>query len=89
MVWLNLRWNQILKEVEFLSKLTTPFGGEVILREGNYTDIPSDIFAEQYKTHLSYLNSEYDDNVINKWKKSTFEYGKWTYTSKGNLKIYQ
>lgn len=73
------------KEVEFLSKLTTPFGGEVILREGNYTDLPSDIFAEQYKTHLSYLNSEYDDNVINKWKKSTFEYGKYQGFNKYNL----
>ncbi len=62
------------KEVEWMDKfLTSPYGGEVITPSSTLTYIPNYIHLEQYKTHLSYLNSEWNDEIINRWKNTTID----------------
>ena len=62
------------KEVAWMDEnLTTPYGGEVINPESDLTYIPNSINQEQFKTHLSYLNKEYDSNIITRWIDTTIE----------------
>lgn len=68
------------KETNFMSKLITPYGGEVIDRGSDYINLPDLILNEQYKTGLSYLNSEYDDSVILMWKNSNITINNQTFT---------
>lgn len=59
------------EEMEFLDNLGKkyPFGGEVIYGEG-YSDSISvnQIKDDMTRMHLTYLNSEYDKKVLDKWK---------------------
>lgn len=61
------------KEIEFLSGQTghLPFGGEVVVPESKLHDIGVCI-PEMCKIHLSYLNAEWNDKVIAKWKNSYY-----------------
>ena len=65
------------KEVAWMEKfLTTPYGGEVITdpdtgKASELTYIPSSIHEEQYKTHLSYLNFEWDNTIVERWQGTT------------------
>ena len=62
------------KEIEFLSSRLTnhlPFGGEVVMPNSTLHDIENCV-AEMSKIHLSYLNTEWNDQVINKWKNSHY-----------------
>ena len=71
------------REVEFLSRQTEhlPYGGEVVIPGSNLHDIEV-CLPEMFKINLSYLNIEWNNQVIDKWKNST-------YTSKcGSDKIY-
>lgn len=57
------------KETVFLSKQTDhlPYGGEVVVPSSNLHDI-SVCLPEMYQLNLSYLNLEWNDQVISKWK---------------------
>lgn len=71
------------RETEFLSKINKrlPFGGEVVSPESKLHDIEN-CTAEMFKLSLSYLNVEWNNSVIDKWKNTQ-------YTEKcGNDKIY-
>ncbi len=60
------------KETAWMEKnLITPYGGEVITPTSKLTNIPNEIHLEQFKTHLSYLNEEWDNNIVNRWKDTT------------------
>lgn len=71
------------RETEFLSKINArlPFGGEVVSPESKLHNIEN-CTAEMFKLSLSYLNVEWNNSVIDKWKNTK-------YTEKcGNDKIY-
>ena len=59
------------EELAFQQKLCTrvPNGGEVI-HDNIYNDLPAAI-ADLKTMHVTYLNEEYDQNVLNKWAAST------------------
>ena len=61
------------KEVEFLSKQTAhlPYGGEVVVPDSPLHDIDK-CLPEMFKIHLSYLNIEWHNNVISKWKNTDY-----------------
>lgn len=61
------------REVEFLSKinLRLPYGGEVVMPDGNLHDIEN-CTDEMFKLSLSYLNVEWNDKVISKWKNTKY-----------------
>lgn len=61
------------REVEFLSKQTAhmPFGGEVVIPDSNLHDIEV-CLGEMNKINLSYLNVEWNNQVIEKWKNSNY-----------------
>ena len=71
------------REIESLSKQTEhlPFGGEVVVPNSPLHDIET-CLPEMFKMNLSYLNVEWNNQVIDKWKNSV-------YTSEcGNEEIY-
>ena len=71
------------EEISFQNKLClyVPNGGEVII-DNSYNDIESAVSALS-EMRVSYLNMDYDEEVLNKWKKSQYngESG-YTYVSK-------
>lgn len=78
------------EELEFVSRLTedVPCGGEVTLcaEEGNSEVNKAEfIVSELKKMHLTYLNSTYNMNVLNQWKKMKYtDSGIW-----GNSSLYE
>ncbi|MDE6667702.1 MAG: DUF4832 domain-containing protein [Clostridia bacterium] len=71
------------REIEFLSKQTNhlPYGGEVVIPNSPLHDIET-CLPEMFKINLSYLNIEWNNQVIDKWKSTV-------YTAKcGDEKIY-
>lgn len=61
------------REIEFLSKQTDhlPYGGEVVIPNSTLHDIET-CLPEMFKINLSYLNIEWNNQVIDKWKNSTY-----------------
>lgn len=61
------------REIEFLSKQTghLPYGGEVVIPDSSLHDIET-CLPEMFKINLSYLNVEWNNQVIDKWKNSTY-----------------
>lgn len=61
------------REVEFLSGQTErlPYGGEVVIPTSKLHDIET-CLPEMNKLNLSYLNIEWNNQVIDKWKNSTY-----------------
>ncbi len=61
------------REIEFLSKQTEhlPYGGEVVIPGSTLHDIDN-CTAEMFKINLSYLNIEWNDQVIDKWKNTYY-----------------
>ena len=61
------------KDIEFLSKQTShlPFGGEVVVPESKLHDIEV-CLPEMFKINLNYLNYEWNNYVIDKWKNSLY-----------------
>ena len=61
------------REIEFLSKQTAhlPYGGEVVMPESTLHDIET-CLPEMFKINLNYLNIEWNNQVIDKWKNSTY-----------------
>lgn len=61
------------REIEFLSRQTDrlPYGGEVVIPDSKLHDIQT-CLPEMYKINLSYLNVEWNNQVIDKWKNSKY-----------------
>lgn len=61
------------REVEFLSKINEhlPYGGEVVMPDSTFHDIKN-CTGEMFKLSLSYLNVEWNDKVIQKWKNTKY-----------------
>lgn len=61
------------REIEFLSGQTDhlPYGGEVVIPSSPLHDIQT-CLPEMYKINLSYLNIEWNYQVIDKWKNSFY-----------------
>lgn len=61
------------KEIEFLSGQTAhlPFGGEVVIPASPLHDIET-CLPEMERINLSYLNVEWNNNVIDKWKNTYY-----------------
>ena len=66
-------YNDREREIEFLSKQTghLPYGGEVVIPGSALHDIET-CLPEMFKINLSYLNVEWNNQVIDKWKNSTY-----------------
>ena len=62
------------EEVDWISKniVNTPYGGEVLSSSIGLNSFPN-CLDEMDKLNLSYLNYEYDENVIQNWKDTTYE----------------
>jgi hypothetical protein len=61
------------KEIEFLSQQTNhlPFGGEVVVPDSSLHNIEN-CLPEMAQIHLNYLNVEWNNLVIDKWKNSIY-----------------
>lgn len=61
------------KEVPWLALQNAhlPYGGEVVIPDSTLHDIEN-CPEEMFQLHLSYLNIEWNYNVIDKWKNSTY-----------------
>lgn len=61
------------KEVPWLALQNghLPYGGEVVIPDSTLHDIEN-CLDEMFQLHLSYLNIEWNYNVIDKWKNSTY-----------------
>ncbi len=61
------------KEIEFLSTQTAhlPYGGEVVIPSSNLHDIDK-CLPEMFELNLSYLNEQWNNFVINKWKSAYY-----------------
>lgn len=61
------------KEIKWLSAQTAhlPYGGEVVIPSSPLHDIDK-CTAEMFEMNLSYLNIEWNNNVIDKWKNSKY-----------------
>ena len=61
------------REIEFLSMQTShlPYGGEVVIPNSSLHDIET-CLPEMYQINLNYLNIEWNNQVIDKWKNSTY-----------------
>ncbi len=61
------------KEIEFLSRQTDhlPYGGEVVIPGSALHNIDA-CLPEMFKMHLNYLNIEWNNQVIDKWKNSYY-----------------
>ena len=55
--------------------INTPYGGEALTTAGGYEVIntPEFLSYEGFRTHTSYLNVQWNNNLIDSWKKSQFE----------------
>lgn len=55
--------------------INTPYGGEALTTAGGYEVIntPEFLSYEGFRTHTSYLNVQWNNNLIDGWKKSQFE----------------
>lgn len=55
--------------------INTPYGGEALTTAGGYEVIntPEFLSYEGFRTHTSYLNIQWNNNLIDGWKKSQFE----------------
>lgn len=55
--------------------INTPYGGEALTTAGGYQVIntPEFLAYEGFRTHTSYLNIQWNNNLIDGWKKSHFE----------------
>ena len=55
--------------------INTPYGGEALTTAGGYEVIntPEFLSYEGFRTHTSYLNIQWNNNLIDGWKKSHFE----------------
>lgn len=67
-------WEQVWmreQELDFLQKLCSskPSSGEAVSGEWNISD--RRMIQEMKKMHLGYLNSAYDEKMLDKWKNST------------------
>lgn len=71
------------RDIAFLSGQTAhlPFGGEVTVPDSTLHDIDVCV-PEMFRIHLSYLNLEWDNRVIDKWKNSLYT------SDSGNDKAY-
>lgn len=78
------------RDIEFLCRQTghLPFGGEAVIPDSNLHDIDK-CTAEMFKLNLSYLNIEWNNLVIEKWRNSVYSevcggdaayYGKTAFT---------
>lgn len=61
------------EEIDFQNRICqyVPNGGEVVL-DNEYNDL-SNAIADLSQMHVSYLNSEHDTAVLEKWKNSVYE----------------
>lgn len=62
------------KEIDFLSRQCTdhlPYGGEVVAPDSTLHNIEN-CLPEMAKIHLSYLNVEWNNQVIDKWKNTYY-----------------
>ena len=61
------------REIEFLSKQTDhlPYGGEVVIPNSPLHDIET-CLPEMFKINLNYLNIEWNNQVIDKWKNTFY-----------------
>lgn len=55
--------------------INTPYGGEALTTAGGFEVIntPEFLSYEGFRTHTSYLNVQWNNNLIDGWKKSHFE----------------
>ena len=55
--------------------INTPYGGEALTTASGYQVIntPEFLSYEGFRTHTSYLNIQWNNNLIDSWKKSHFE----------------
>lgn len=55
--------------------INTPYGGEALTTANGYQVIntPEFLAYEGYRTHTSYLNIQWNNNLINSWKKTLFK----------------
>jgi len=76
---LNAGWDGIWnreEELEFENKLckTVPQGGEVVCGDTYLTEFTPETTAEVLKKmHITYLNKDYDERILNQWKQWTWE----------------
>ncbi len=61
------------REIEFLSRQTAhlPYGGEVVTPSSTLHDIEN-CLPEMFEINLSYLNVQWNDTVIEKWRNTTY-----------------
>jgi hypothetical protein len=61
--------------------INTPYGGEALTTAGGYQVIntPEFLAYEGFRTHTSYLNVQWNNNLIDGWKKSHFEWKDFEY----------
>lgn len=64
-------WNR-MEELEFQEELckSVPIGGEVIV-DNSYNDFENAL-SDMKQMHVTYLNKDFDKNVLNKWAESTY-----------------
>ena len=55
--------------------INTPYGGEALTTAGGYEVIntPEFLAYEGFRTHTSYLNIQWNNNLIDSWKKTPFK----------------
>ena len=55
--------------------VNTPYGGEALTTADNYQVIntPEFLSYEGFRTHTSYLNIQWNNNLIDRWKKTLFK----------------
>ncbi|MBR2308790.1 MAG: DUF4832 domain-containing protein, partial [Fibrobacter sp.] len=55
--------------------INTPYGGEALTTAGGYQVIntPEFLAYEGFRTHTSYLNVQWNNNLIDSWKKTPFK----------------
>ena len=55
--------------------INTPYGGEALTTANGYQGIntPEFLAYEGFRTHTSYLNIQWNNNLINSWKKTLFK----------------
>lgn len=63
-----IRWQEISFAEEICRKV--PFGGEVVAR---VEEMSVKVLQEMKQLHLSYLNSAYDENVLDEWKTMPYD----------------
>ncbi len=66
-------YTQREKEIAFLSNQTShlPYGGEAVAPSSDLHNIEN-CLPEMYQIHLNYLNVEWNDKVVDKWKQTFY-----------------